>query len=252
MADKEIAVGILLSKLPLFRELDASTVARLVEGVSRRPLRRGQILFRQGDAVGGMYVVVYGEIKLTTNALSRGERLSGMVGPGQSFAEPVMFLERKALVEAQASTDALLLYLPREVVFEEIERNPKFARGMIAGLSRRIENLVREIDRQATGSGTERLIAYLLRLARDMTDPALITLPVAKGAIASQLNLTPEHFSRILHELTLSGLVLVEGRKITIPDMRRLKLSTRSANPSKTGAGPAHITSNADKIGIDR
>jgi CRP-like cAMP-binding protein len=80
-----------------------------------------------------MYVVVYGEVKLIATTPTRGPRLSGIVGPGRSFGEPVMFLERPTVVDAQAASDALLLHLPKEAVFEEIERNPKFARRMIAG-----------------------------------------------------------------------------------------------------------------------
>ena len=38
-----------------------------------------------------------------------------------------------------------------------------------------------------------------------------------KGVIASRLNLTQEHFSRILHELSESGLITVDGRTIRIP-----------------------------------
>ena len=114
----------------------------------------------------GIYVVVYGDIKLISTTPARGSRLTGTVGPGQSFGEPVMFLERPALVEAQAASDALVLHVPKAAVFAELDRNPKFARQMIAGLSRRVEALVRELDRQAIGSGTARFVAYLLRQAR--------------------------------------------------------------------------------------
>ena len=170
-----------------------------------------------------MYVVVYGEIKLIATTPARGPRLTGIVGPGQSFGEPVMFLERPALVDAQAASDALLLHLPKAAVFEEIERNPKFARRMIAGLSQRIERLVRELDRQALGSGSERFIDYLLRQGRGQASPFVVTLPAAKAEIASQLNLTPEHFSRILHELAQAGLLQVQGRKIMVPRPERLR-----------------------------
>ncbi|TAM48533.1 MAG: Crp/Fnr family transcriptional regulator [Burkholderiaceae bacterium] len=223
MPRREIAPEVLLASLPLFKELEVVTLRRLVEGVTRRSLKRGQALFRKGDPVTGMYVVVYGEIHLIASTPARGVRLSGIVGPGQSLGEPVMFLERPALVGAEAVSDALLLHLSKDVVFAELEHNPKFARRMIAGLSKRIQSLVRELDRQAIGSGTERFIAYLLRHNGGKPGPCVITLPAAKGAIASQLNLTPEHFSRILHELADSGLVQVSGRKITVPEVARLE-----------------------------
>lgn len=224
MARRQIVPEVFLAGLPLFKALDAATLARLAASTTRRTLKRGQTLFRKGDPATGMYVVVYGEIKLVSVTPARGARLSGIVGPGQSFGEPVMFLERPALVEAQAASDALLLHLPKEAVFAEIERSPRFARRMIAGLSKRIESLVGELERQAVGSGSQRFVAYLLRRGRpESSGPIVVTLPAAKAQIASQLNLTPEHFSRILHELAQAGLIQVQGRRITVMEPQRLQ-----------------------------
>jgi CRP-like cAMP-binding protein len=223
MARREIAPEVFLAGVPLFKALDAATLARLAAATTRRTLKRGETLFRKGDPASGMYVVVYGEIKLLATTPARGSRLTGIVEPGQSFGEPVMFLERPTLVDAQAASDSLVLHLPKAAVFEEIERNPKFARRMIAGLSQRVESLVRELGRQALGSGSERLIAYLLRHGRGHPGPIVVTLPAAKSEIASQLNLTPEHFSRILHVLAQAGLLEIEGRKITVPRRERLE-----------------------------
>ncbi len=222
MARKELPAETFLARLPLFKALDAAALARIAACTSRRPLKRGDTLFRKGEPATGMYIVAYGEIKLTSRTPARGTRLSGIVGPGQSFGEPVMFLERPALVDAQAAEDALVLQVPKEAVFAELERNPKFARRMIAGLSQRVESLVRELDRLALSSGTERLVDYLLRRGRGATS-LVITLPAAKAEVASQLNLTPEHFSRILHELADAGVLQVAGRKITVPDRHRLE-----------------------------
>jgi CRP-like cAMP-binding protein len=145
------------------------------------------------------------------------------VAAGQSLSEPVMFLERPAPVDAQAASDALLLHLPKQAVFGVIGRNPKFARRVIAGLSQRIEGLVRDLDRQALGSGRERFIAYLLRHGRSASWPFVVRLPVAKAELASQLNLTAEHFSRVLHELAHSGLLSIQGRQIMVTDRARLE-----------------------------
>ncbi|HSO07141.1 MAG TPA: helix-turn-helix domain-containing protein, partial [Pelomicrobium sp.] len=52
---------------------------------------------------------------------------------------------------------------------------------------------------------------------------AVVVLPAKKGVIASRLNLTQEHFSRIIHELANRGLILIHGREITIPDLASLR-----------------------------
>ena len=56
MARKEIPPETFLASLPLFKELGAATLARLATGTTRRPLKRGETLFRQGEPATGMYV----------------------------------------------------------------------------------------------------------------------------------------------------------------------------------------------------
>jgi CRP-like cAMP-binding protein len=51
----------------------------------------------------------------------------------------------------------------------------------------------------------------------------MLTLPVSKAIVASRLNLTPEHFSRILHELAERELIRVDGRDVHIVDVARLR-----------------------------
>lgn len=220
---------ILLAALPLFKELGAPALDRLAAATTRRPLKSGERVFRKGDMPTGMYVVIHGEIRLLARSGTRGERLTGVARAGSSFGEAVMFLERPAVVDAEAATDALVLHVPKEAVFEEIERSPRFARRIIAALSQRIESLVGELDRHARSGGRARLLQYLLRGAGGGPGPQVVVLPATKGAVAAHLNLTPEHFSRLLRELSEEGLLQVRGRSITVPDAKRLAALAREA-----------------------
>ena len=230
MARPELTPGVFLSAVPLFKALDQAGRARLAAVTTRRSLKRGERVFSKGDLPTGMYVVVYGEIRLLARSAAR-ERLTGVVRAGRAFGEPVMFLERPAMVDAEAATDALVLHVPKEAVFEEIERSPVFARRMIAGLAQRIEAMVHEAERQAMGSGRDRLIDYLLRNAGSAAGTALVHLPAAKAAVASHLHLTPEHFSRILHELADDGLLEVKGRRIEVRDLQQLANAAGKREP---------------------
>jgi len=48
-----------------------------------------------------------------------------------------------------------------------------------------------------------------------------VSLPVSKATIASRLSLTPEYFSRVLHELEAEGLIEIDKRDICILDPAR-------------------------------
>ena len=118
----------------------------------------------------------------------------------------------------------LRLALPKAVIMDELTRDPKLGRKMIASLSMRLHHLITDVESYSLHSGRQRIIGYLLR---DNPEPETrtltVTLPTSKGTIASRLNLTQEHFSRILHELSEAGLIVVEGRKITIQDVEKLR-----------------------------
>jgi CRP-like cAMP-binding protein len=221
MARREIAVTELLSNVALFKQLDAASRARIAAHTTKVRLRRGDAVFHRGEKPAGFFIVMFGEIALISQGV-RGPRLSGTIGPGRSFGEPVMFLGKPYIVDALAQTDVLLLHVPKEAVFAEIDGNPVFARRMIAGLAARIEALVREIDTHTGGTAQKRLIDYLLRAGGVREGQATVMLSPSKAAIASQLALTAEHFSRILHDLARRKLLRVEGRRIAIADARAL------------------------------
>lgn len=224
MPVKQIRAADFLANMPLFRQLDESELSRIARGVTEIVAARGSVLFRRGDPCTGFHIVVYGQIKLSLQDSHGDERVVELLGPGQSFGEAVMFLEKPYMVAAMALADSKLLHVKRETVFSEIDLEPRFARRMIAGLSYRLHHLMMDLEMVTLKSGTQRVIGYLLRNVDETSDARSIeiTLPAQKNIIASRLNITQEHFSRILHELAASGLIEVHGRAIRIADREKL------------------------------
>jgi CRP-like cAMP-binding protein len=224
-----------IANLPLFKELSDAQRTRIAASARLLRAARGETLFHRGDPVAGTYVVCYGRVKLSFVSPTGVEKVIEIIEQGQSFGEAVMFLDVPHVVTAQTLADSLLLLLPKEALFENIDREPGFARRMLAGLSRRLHQLVADVESYSTRSGTERLIGYLLHdcVGAGAEDGAElkgsidIELPVAKGVIASRLNLTQEHLSRILHDLSALGLIEVHGRRIHISDVERLRRHAR-------------------------
>ena len=215
-----------LSVLPLFSDLSAHELERLAAGCTLRRLARGDMVFHCGEPCDAFHVTVTGQVKLFVLSPSGQEKVIEIVAPGQSFAEALMFTGRAYLLSAQALTDALVVSIGKAAVVAEIERDPRFAMRMLAGISRRLHGLVHDVEAYALHTGTQRVIGYLLR-EREVEDCAThetitVSLPVSKATIASRLSLTPEYFSRVLHELESAGLIEVDKRDILIRDAKRL------------------------------
>jgi CRP/FNR family transcriptional regulator, dissimilatory nitrate respiration regulator len=215
-----------LSVLPLFSDLNRVELDRLATGCQLRRLARGETIFRVGEPCDEFHVTVTGQVKLFALSPSGQEKVIELVGPGNSFAEALMFMGKPYIINAQALTDTLLLTVQRHAVVAEIERDARFALRMLAGISRRLHGLVNDVEAYALHSGMQRIIGYLLRdqAAEDREGGAAVTvsLPVSKATIASRLSLTPEYFSRVLHELEAAGLVRVDKRDVHILDVGQL------------------------------
>ncbi|MEO8136604.1 MAG: Crp/Fnr family transcriptional regulator [Betaproteobacteria bacterium] len=226
MATPEIPARTFLSNLALFRDMDPAELDRLAAGSRSIAAAKGEVLFHKGDACNGFHIILYGQVKLAFTSSQGAEKVIEILGPGMSFGEALMFIGSPYGLFAQALVDTLLLYVDKHTVFAEIERDPKFARKMIGSLCRRLHALVSDVESYSLRSGTERVIGYLLGCdpqAGPATSPLSVCLPASKTIIASRLNLTPEHFSRILHELAGKGLLVIDGRAIAIPDLERLR-----------------------------
>ncbi len=219
-----VNIEALLSHVPLFNGLEPVEIARIARGTREISAKRGDILFHKGDASSGFHLIVYGQVKLAFTSSQGGEKVVDILSQGQTFGEAVMFMEKPYMVYAQALSDSLLLHISKTVIHDELDKDPKLGRKMIAGLSIRLHHLITDVESYSLHSGRQRIIGYLLRENMESDEKSItITLPTNKGVIASRLNLTQEHFSRILHELSEKGLIVVEGRKIKIPDVEKLR-----------------------------
>jgi len=226
MKHAHATVQSLLANLPLFSDLRENDLGRIAACTSSVHAAKGETIFRRGDPCGGFHVVVYGQVKLGFTSAQGAEKVIEIIGPKQSFGEALMFLEQPYIVSAQALADSMLLHVSKAAVFREIEADPMFARRMLSGLSRRLHGLVSDVESYSLRSGAQRVIGYLLRAVPERhctTKTAEITLPTTKNIIASRLNLTPEHFSRVLHDLTVAALIEVDGRTVRILDADRLR-----------------------------
>jgi CRP-like cAMP-binding protein len=220
----QIRTQAFLANLPIFSEMGAAELDRIAAATVPLYFEKGQAIVQSGDACTGFHIVVYGQVKLAFTSPQGVEKVLEIIRPGQTFGEALMFLDKPYLVFAQALADSMLLHVAKHAVFEELGPNP-FGRRMIAGIARRLHGLVRDVEAYSLRSGQERVIGYLLAELPEgaASGPAEVHLTPGKSVLASRLNMTPEHFSRILHDLAAEGLIEVDGRSIRVPDVARLR-----------------------------
>jgi CRP-like cAMP-binding protein len=153
------------------------------------------------------------------------EKVIELIGPGETLGEAPLLIGQPHNLNAEAIADSRLLQIGREVVLEEMEHNIGLSRQLLAGVCRRLVERTRDLEGCMVLSGTQRVAGYLLGRLPDGVNgmPVSVMLPAKKSIIASRLNLTQEHFSRILHEIQGAGLIEIRGREIRVLHAGKLR-----------------------------
>ncbi len=227
MVTRPLNVVSYLSEQALFNGLSAAELVRIAQASQVHHLSRGDELFEAGEVCDGLYLVMEGQVKLYAKAANGHEKVIEVVGAGGSVAEARLFSDVAQSVNARVLSEAQILVVPKEVLVRAITQNPGLAMRMLTELARRLNSLVHDIEAVTLHSGIQRVVDYLLR-SPAMREPdrpghdVTVSLPASKGTIASLLSVTPEHFSRILHDLQSHGLISVQRRHIHILDAQGL------------------------------
>lgn len=213
-----------LRRLPLFSGIPPDELQPLLPGVREFKVRAHEMLFQKGDNLRGIHMLVSGQVKLFMTTAQGTEKLIMTVKPGQAFGEAVVFLDRACPVSAEALQDSTFLIIAKDVLLTMMDRNPIFARKMLASISMRLHELMADMETCTLMNSLQRVVSYLSHQLPDNELSACeIRLDTSKQMLASRLNLAPETFSRALHHLAEGGVIEVSGRTIRVLDAHRLK-----------------------------
>lgn len=213
-----------LRAVPAFRGLAPAVLTRLAAVATRMDLARGELLFSVHTHAAGLYIVASGRIMLSVGNLDAGLKVVRLAEAGDLLGLTATLLGNTTLSTAEALVDSNVLMLPRDALLERAQRDAQLALALANAAAQQSRQLSTDLESVSLQSGRERIVNYLLACATGGTSASLaVTLPAKKSIIASRLSVTPEYFSRTLHELISSGAIEVNGRQIIIRDAARLR-----------------------------
>jgi len=213
----------ILSRQPLFRILNGGELISLALGTQEFRVGRNELLFQKGECDRGMYLVVAGQVKLFLPSQAGTEKIIHLAGPGDSFGEEGAFADQPCMVTAQATRDSILLHMDKPCLVAAVNRSPVLARALLTRLSNRMCELIENMETCVQRSSSQRVVHFLSQHAPSGADSFDLELDTNKQTIASQLNLAPETFSRVLARLSRDGHIEVKGRCIRVRDMGSLR-----------------------------
>ena len=208
----------------LLTGLSPGQMQRLLTATHVDECDAGQVLFDRGQPAQSFFIVLDGQVNLVLYSRSGEEKIVDILGPGNSFAEAVMFMEAPGYpVSAVAATRTRVARFSCAVYLAILRESPETCLRMLGHLSQRLHMRIREIEYLTLESATHRLVRLIEgRLPRDEPGPVAVTLQESRQELASRLSMKPETLSRILRQLSDAGAIAVQGRVLQVPDRMKL------------------------------
>src|ERR1700728_3583871 len=122
-----------LASIPLFAALDANIRLELAGELEPVNVAAGEVIFRQGDAGEGLFLVVSGRLRVSVAAdgTEASERMLYDIGRGAIVGEMALLTDRPRAATVHAVRDSDLLLLRVSSFRSLLERNPALVTGTI-------------------------------------------------------------------------------------------------------------------------
>ena len=220
-----------LYQLCLPMGLDSADTALLDRYVKRkRLLKRGEVLYRIGEAFTCVYAIRSGSVKTGISTDDGRLQITGFHVPGE-------LLGLNAIDEKRYNCDAVALETTSVceisvACFEELARQiPSLHYQMLKMMSREIKHNQELMLLLGKKNAEERLATYLLSLSRRFAmrnySPTQFNLSMSRGDIGNYLGIAEETVSRIFTRFQEEGMITSERRHIILNDLERLSAIAR-------------------------
>lgn len=186
----------------------------------RAPIRcsPGFLIYLQGTEATCLYYLLEGRVKSYIQSESGEERVLNIYGPGSLFGEASFLDELPRVSSAVALTTCQLVPIDRELVTQEIARDPNLAMAIMKYLARTIRLLSNQVDQMAFRPAKWRVARFLLSLS----DP-YGNIYCTQDDIAASVSVSRVTVSRILNSLARDGVLELRYRSILLQNRAALE-----------------------------
>lgn len=213
--------------LSLFKDLSVEELDELNNVKSCTSFRKGQIMMSEGTRTNGVFCIHSGKAKLHRLGQNGKEQIIRFAVNGDLIGYRSLLSDEPLSATVEALDDLHACYIPKHVLFQFLEKNPRFSLNILRMACHELGEAGKLITDIAQKSVRERLAEVLLMLKTQfgLNDEGAIDIALTREEIANMVGTATESVIRLISEFKGDGLIDVKGRNITVlnePELVRI------------------------------
>lgn len=191
----------------------------------RKPLKKGEHLFREGDKFEAVYVVRSGSLKSYLLTSSGGEQITNFHLPSEMLALDDLH-EPKHSFSCKALETTLVCELPFALLKNLLEQLPNLRQQLLMNLSKELRDGKQMMLLLSKKNADQKIASFLLNISKRFSrrgySPYQFKLSMSRNEIGNYLGLAVETVSRSFTRLQAAEIISAQGKDIFLTDLEEL------------------------------
>lgn len=213
-----------MSETMLFAGLDDDALAKVVEAGRDLEMRRGDVLFREGDDPDELFVVLSGRIAIANKSIDGRESMVALMEEGDLFGEMGLFDGRGRSAEARALETSVVTAVPYGPVRNLYQDDPALLWRVVAMLAGRLRTMDAALADSVFLDVTGRTAKRLLDLAGEEDE---FSLPITQEELAGMVGASRERVNKAIASFIRLGWIEQIDRTYRITNREQLTIRAR-------------------------
>lgn len=211
-----------------FNSLKALTkeeLLRVSNCKTSRKIKKGEIIFEEGEAVNGVYCVKDGICKLSKLSENGKDQIVKMVVKGQLIGQRSLVTDENSNLQAVALNDMEVCFIPKSEIIADLQNNPSFSFNMLKDMAQDLKESDDIIVNMAQKSVRQRLAETLIYIYESfgVNPDKTLSVLLSREDFANIVGTATESAIRVLSQFKKEGLISTVGKHIKIEDLAGLK-----------------------------
>lgn len=215
----------IIKELNSLKALTQEELVRISNCKSSKDVKKGGVIFEEGDVLKGIYCVREGICKLTKLSSNGKDQIIKLVVKGELLGQRSLINEESVNLSAVALTDMELCFIPKTEIMNDLHKNPDFSYEMLKQMAQGLKEADDLIVNMAQKSVRQRLAETLIYINNSFgtkTDGTLSIL-LSREDFANIIGTATESTIRVLSQFKKEKLITTIGKQIKILDLEGLK-----------------------------
>ncbi|MBG6187392.1 Crp/Fnr family transcriptional regulator [Flavobacterium sp. CAN_S2] len=207
------------------KALTKDELVKLSDCKTSHIIKKGEVIFEEGENVNGIYCIKDGVCKLTKLSANGKDHIVKLVTKGELLGQRSMISDEPVNLSAVALEDMQVCFIPKSEVMGYFDKNNQFSMNVMKSICGDLKEADDHMVNLAQKTVKERLAETLLYLCDTFgkNEDNSLKVQLSRDELASIIGTATESCIRLLSDFKKLGLIELTGKKIVLKDINALK-----------------------------